>query len=248
MSRADKIPTGHVALEVDGQDVSTENIDAPAVLEIAAAFFSLLQGNAHEEHTPLSLKGIKVIDKCVAIASGTDKPDLSRLLALKTHMQIEGKIMTPRGLTSLRDRARAAIKKMPELSVTLIADNWSAPILLPVLKIEPIDSMLSIRATVIRVTGEPYSRVRLKSRLERKRFSLSITKQQAQDIGKHLLAEVDIDARIRRDTEGNIVSGRLTTFQPVDTEGDPIAQWKSWFKEVGANWNDIADIESELKR
>lgn len=249
MSGPADIPKGHIALEVDGVGVSPETVDVPAFLEAAAAFFSLVQGNAKEEHRSISLVGIQIIDKCVAIVSGSDRPDLSKFYAEKAHLQIEGKIQTPRGLTSIRERAQTAIRRMPSgMSVKLIADGWSAPVVVHTPKIEPLDSLVSFRVTLIRVTGEPYPKIRLKSKLEKKRFSLTVTKAQAQQLGPHILREIDIDARIRRDSDGHIADGRLLDFSPVDSENDASTLWRSWYRENAPEWDRVEDIESELKR
>lgn len=249
MSGPADIPKGHIALEVDGVGVSPETVDVPAFLEAAAAFFSLVQGNAKEEHSNISLVGIRIVDKCVAIVSGSDRPDLSKFYAEKAHLQIEGKVPTPRGLTSIRERAQTAIRRMPAgISVKLIADGWSAPVTVHSPKIEPLDSLVSLRVTLIRVTGEPYPRIRLKSKLEEKPFSLNITKPQAQKLGPHILREIDIDARIRRDSDGHIADGKMLDFSPVDSGDDATSLWRAWYRENASEWDKVEDIESELKR
>jgi hypothetical protein len=163
--------------------------------------------------------------------------------------QIEGKIPTPRGLTSVRERVQNAIRRMPSgMSVKLIADDWSAPVLVHTPKIEPLDSLVSLRVNLIRVTGEPYPKIRLKSKLEKKRFSLVITKAQAQQLGPHILREIDIDARVRRDSGGYIADGKLLDFSPVDSEDDAATLWRAWYRENASEWDKVEDIESELKR
>lgn len=249
MSGPANIPKGHIALEVDGDGVSPDTVDVPTFLEAAAAFFSLVQGNAKEEHSHISLVGIRILDKCVAITSGSDRPDLSKFYAEKAHLQIEGKMPTPRGLTSIRERAQAAIRRMPSgISVKLIADGWSAPITIHSPKIEPLDSLISLRVTLIRVTGEPYPRIRLKSKLEQKPFSLNITKPQAQQLGPHILRQIEIDARVRRDSDGHIADGKLLEFTPVDSGSDAASLWRTWYRENASEWDKVEDIESELKR
>jgi len=249
MSGPNDIPRGHIALEVDGVGISPETVDVPAFLEAAAAFFSLVQGNAKEEHRSIALVGIRIVDKCVAIVSGSDRPDLSKFYAERAHLQIEGKVPTPRGLTSIRERAQTAIRRMPSgVSVKLIADGWSASVVVHTPKVEPLDSLVSLRVTLIRLTGEPYPKIRLKSKIEKKRFSLNITKAQAQQLGPHILREIDIDARIRRDSNGYIADGKLLEFTPVDSENDATALWRAWYRENASEWDKVDDIESELKR
>lgn len=249
MSRPVDLPKGHIALEIDGAGVSPETVDVPTFLEAAAAFFSLVQGNAREERSDLSLVGLQIVDKCVALVSGSDRPELSKFYSEKAYLQIEGKLPTPRGLTSTRDRARTAIRKLPGgMAMKLIVDDWTAPLILDPPKVVPLDALISLRVTITRVTGEPSAKTRLKSKLEKQPFSLSISKAQAQQLGPYILREIDVDARIRRDSDGHIVDGKLLDFKPVDYEGDATTVWRAWYRDNAAEWDQVDDIESELRR
>lgn len=247
MSRAHSIPSGRVALEVDGPSVSPENVDAPAFLELASAFFSLLAGNAKQQASDVSLNGIYIHDKCVALSSSPDKPELGRFLADLSQKQIEGKVKTPRGLVDARDRICRAIRKLPnDYLVRILADDWESSVNLEKQEEEQTESHISIRATAIRITGKPYATIRLESKLEPRNFSLRVTREQARGI--RVLTDIDISAIVKRDSTGHITDGTLIDFESVSTANDAEEKWREWYKEHASAWDQIPDIENELKR
>lgn len=226
-----------VVLEIDGPGASPELLDAPALLEFAAAFFQLLKANADDSEEPLVLNHVAIIDKCAAVIALPDRLDVAKACAEDAVRQIAGG-EPPKGGVALVERARASVRRLSsEQRAKVIVGPWrrevvAAPSSIP----EPLDSILSIRATPIRVGGRRPA-VRFRSDMEED-FTLDTTQDIARSIGVHLYREVEIDALIRRATDGTISAGKLNAFEPVET-GDPRPLWREWFRSVGGDeWSD----------
>lgn len=248
MNETKPSPESIVALEIIGEDVSVSTIDAPLLLEIAASFFALVQGNAKDAEKDIILQGISITNKCVQVAAITNSPSVAQLFVQKTHMQISGELPAPRGLTDLARRAQNALRRAPgNWQIIYKAGQWSKPISIIPKKVRPMRELISLRATVNKVTGAPNPHVRLESHIEKRPFSLRINRDLAKRLGKVLLTEIDIQAKVQRSVDGSIESGRLTDFEPVDLAGDTITEWKDWYKKNASEWDAIADIEGELK-
>ncbi|MEZ4295059.1 MAG: hypothetical protein R3B70_08770 [Polyangiaceae bacterium] len=220
-------------LEVDGPNVSPETVDASRLLELAAATFALLHANARGAGLAISLRGIEVHDKCVAIASNIERTGVIRDIAKKVAAQIDGTEDAPPGLQTQVERARAARRALDgELRASLHVGTWKRELGLehespPT---QPLDSILSIRAVPIRAGGvQPV--VRFRSSLEDE-FTLRVTREQARAIGGLLYQQVDLEARVARGPEGAIVDGKLEHFDRVEA-GDAEAAWRDWYYSVG---------------
>jgi len=227
----------YVVLEIDGPGASPETVDAPALLEFAAAFFQLLKANADEAAEPLSLTHVQVIDKCAAVIVRPDNIALARACADEAIRQVAGSD-PPRGLGQLVNRVQAALRQLPsEQRAQVLIGPWRRHVLTePDTTAQPMDSILAIRATPIRVGGRQPA-VRFRSYLEED-FTLNTTREVARLIGTHLYREVEIEATVRRAADGTIDGGRLVSFEPVET-GDPRAAWREWFRSVGGDeWDD----------
>jgi hypothetical protein len=108
----------------------------------------------------------------------------------------------------------------------------------------PLDSMLSIRATVLRVgvaTPNAAPAVRFSSGLEDGPFTLQVSDTQLRQLSTRLLTEVDIEARVSRNADGAIERGKLERFDVVEG-GDPRPAWREWFRAVNAD-TEIPKVE-----
>lgn len=229
----------YVVLEIDGPGVSPKTVDAPALLEFAAAFFQLLKANADETAEPLSLTHVQVIDKCAAVIVMPDNLELARACADEAVRQVAGSD-PPKGAKELVGRVHSALRQLPsEQRARVLIGSWLRHIVTELAATaDPLDSILAIRATPIRVGGSRPA-VRFRSHLERD-FTLDTTREIARSIGAHLYREVEIEATVRRDADGSIGSGRLRSFEPVAT-GDPRPAWQEWFRSVAGD--DLDDKE-----
>lgn len=224
-----------VVLELDGPGVFPETVDAALVLELAAAFFALVQGNAVEDAAPIALRGIEILDKCVAIAVPVDAIELVLPYTEAARLQLIGEQEPPRGLTTIAERGRSALRRLPEdHTAKIITGTWTRALSLPKPRdVQPLDSILSIRAVPLRIGGiNPLARFR--SEFEPEPFTLSVTESLARKLGPYLYKEVDIEAKVGRSADGTIERGRLEEFEPVEG-GDPRPAWRAWFESVGGN-------------
>jgi hypothetical protein len=226
-------PNLYVVLEIDGPGVHVASVDDPGLLELAAAFFQLLRVNASESAGALALTDVRIFDKCAAVAAKPDRFDLAKDCIEDVVRQIAG-ADPPRGGIEFATRARFAVRRLPpecSVEVSVGALHRDVVALSSILQ-EPLDSMLSIRATPIR-TGGRNAAVRFTSDMEED-FTLDTTRAIARDIGAHLYSEVDIEGTVRRALDGTIASGRLISFEPVES-GDPRPAWREWFHSVGGD-------------
>lgn len=235
-----------ILLEVDAPGLSPANVDSVALLRLATAFLRLLLENAMRAKKTLSLEGLAVVDKCAAIRVHADDIVVAKICAAASLRQIRDDD-PPHGLQSLADEARAAARLLPgAYRAKVIVGNWSQTIPLPSASSPaPLDSLVAFRARVIRVGGKTPA-ARFASDFEED-FSLRVSEEQAKELGALLYREIDLDAQVSRNSEGMIEAGRLRSYTPVD-EGGAAAAWRDWFKSVGGSeWDQMDEIESELK-
>lgn len=225
-----------ILVALDGPDVSPEHVDVPAFLELAAAFFQLVRASAVELDTPIELKAIAVIDKCAAIAVDTDSPALAKECAGLALVQIAHG-GGARGMAGYVERARSVIRSLPpEQHAEIIIGEWKKPILATPAKVAPLDEIVAgLRVRPIRVGGKKPA-VRFDSLLEED-FTLEAEPEKVREIAAYLYREVEIDARLSRDGDGNIDGGQLHEFVPVE-DGDPRPAWREWFSRVNGGRHD----------
>lgn len=221
----------YLVLEIDGPGATVASFDAPALLEFAASFFQLVRLNAGDSDEPLALTDVRVFDKCAAVAVKPDRLDVAKECAHSSVRQIAGTEPPPKGGTALVARARSAVGRLPtEQRAKVLVGAWEKDVVSVLSVIHPpLDSILSIRATPIRIGGRR-TLVRFASDLEDD-FTLEATKRLARELGPHLYSEVAIEARIRRAPDRSIESGTLVAFWPVQG-GDPRPAWLEWYRSV----------------
>lgn len=218
-------------LELDGPGIEPGNVSPLKVLELAASFFALVEGNARAQDTALQLTGLEILNKCVAVAVRTNNLTLAKRLADLSRHQISGREEPPQGFREHVSRARAAIRHLGAgETVRVQVGAWSRPLSnVETDAVPPLDSWLSIRTRLIRIGGrQPV--VRLESLLEDEPFSLRISQEMARTLGPHMYRELDIEAQISRDADGLIAQGELMSFEPVDEDADPIDAWRAWYQ------------------
>lgn len=236
-----------LVLLVDGPGVRRASVDVPLFLELCASFFQLVQANAGEDAASLDLTGLQLIDReGAALAAGVSSPDLARASAEQALRQIAGE-EAPRGVTRLADRARNAVWRLPAgHTAKVVAGPWIRPIVAARSQdLGPLEALLAIRAVPLRVGGKKPA-ARFLSRLEGE-FTLETSPDQARALGAQLYKEVEIVAKIARDTDGAIERGVLQSFERVEPQG-PATAWRAWYQAIGgAAWDQIEDLRTELK-
>ena len=220
----------YVVLAVEGPKVTPETVDAPSMLELAAAFFQLVVANAADRGASISLKGLTVVNKCAALCVVPDEFDVARECADAALRQIGGED-PPHGLVELTDRGREAVRDLPPgHQAKVLLGPWVRTIpRTPEAAPHQLESMLSIQAKPIRVGGRRPT-ARFASEMEDD-FTLSLTAAQARSLGAKLYEPVVIEARVRRDADGAIVGGELTSVEDVAV-GDPRPAWREWARKL----------------
>jgi hypothetical protein len=107
----------------------------------------------------------------------------------------------------------------------------------------------SMRVTVVQIGGHPPTVTVLND--TDGQFTLRIaTEEQAKQLTSCLYKDLDVSAKVFRDANRTITDGKILEFFIVE-ELSPereLEVWREWFAEAGAGWNDVDDIEEELRR
>ncbi|MDC0722550.1 hypothetical protein [Nannocystis bainbridge] len=226
------VPPDRLLLELDGPGLEPSTVKTATLLELAAAFFALVEANAEMQEKSLDLVGLEVFNKCVAIAAKPSDLRFAREMAELSRRQIGGSEELPRGTKERVDRARNAMRRLApgEVARVQIA-TWSRPLKAIEQDVAPpLDSLLSIRARPIRIGGKQPI-IRFESRLEED-FSLQTDQTTARKLGPYLYREIEIEAKVSRDLDGTIATGRLMNFEPLDEDVDPQRVWRDWYRAV----------------
>lgn len=243
-----------IAFELDAPGVHPESAPTVQVLRAAAAYFALLDRDAALAEHPLDLRGLQVRDKCVMFTGRVASPEAARAAIERTNHYLTLETTPPPGLKQLRDRAREAIDAMgAEFRFkSHVGKGWSLPVKVTAEGTSrPLDGTISLRARLLRVGGrKPVARFESDAEPGRP-FSLRTDPNTARELGKHLYREVDVVARVQRSTIGEIVDGDLLEHEIVDEDSQGEAgfeAWRTWFREHASAWNEVEDVEGELRR
>lgn len=227
-------PADRLILELDGPGLEPDTVSPTRFLELAAAFFALVESNARLQDVALELKGVEILHKCVALASIPNDLRAARRMADLSRKQINGAEEPPHGLRELVERNRLAMRRLaPGEVVHVQVDRWHRAIsTVGAEPTEPLDALLAIRARPFRIGGK-LPMVRFESLLEDD-FSLRVTPEMERQLAPHLRRELDIEAKVSRDRDGTISGGELLSFDPVDEDADPQTQWRTWYESVSS--------------
>lgn len=221
-----------LVLELDGPGLEPGTVSPTSFLELAAAFFALVESNARAQDIPLELRGVEILHKCVALASVPNDLRAARRMADLSRKQISGAEEAPHGFRELVERTRRAMRRLdPGGVVRVQVDRWSRSIASSGTEpSEPLDAWLTIRARPFRIGGK-LPVVRFESLLEDD-FSLRVTPEMERQLLPHMRHELEIEAKVARDPDGTISGGELLSFDPIDEHADPQTQWRAWYQTV----------------
>ena len=237
---------GALRLEIDGEQVEPDTIDARRTLELAAAYFELLTKIASSRGSVLELRGLRVENKCVALRSLPNSADVAREAATEADDYISGR-EEPVGVMELVKRVRAARRALPPgHSAKVIIGPWECPITAVEDAPEwPPYATISLRAEVVRAGGAR-PRARFRSDSEPDEFTLDVSEATARELGAHLYREVDITAHVHRDENDRIRGGQLEEFFPLE-DGGAREAWRQWVQDNAPHWFEVDDLDSELR-
>jgi len=231
-------------VEVAGEGVEPETVDARAMLELAAAYFEMLAKVAHE---PLTFRGLAIENKCIALASWPSSLEIARSAALDAEAYLTQQIEPDPSLRDSLRRVRAARRALPSgQTAKVIIGPWERRIEVPEDAREQWPrAVTSLRAMVMRVGGlKP--RVMFQSGSEDSAFSLEVSIDQAHALGGLLYREVDIVASIARSPEDRRIRGGILDEFVVVDDGDARAAWTKWLADSAPQWSEVRDIEALL--
>ncbi len=222
-------------IEVDGEGVHIDTIDASAVLEFTVAYLNLLRLCAEERDEPLEFRGLRAFEKCGSLGTMPTDAEIARQATLDAHKLLVSRERPSFGLRGAVQVVRDKREALPShYSVTVKVRGLERRV-----AAQPTSNLAdspyattSMRAYVQRVGGaRPRATFRSKSELKVFHLDLKDT-DQGTALAKYLYKIVDISALVLRDEEGNIEGGTLREFYPV-VDADPVRAWNEWFKEAG---------------
>jgi len=224
-------------IEVAGDGVHLDTLDAPGVLELSVAYMQLLVRCAADRDETIEFHGLRAFEKCGAIASHPSDPELARRAVLDAFKLLSSWEKPARGLKVAVDRVRAARAALPSHYTASVRMRGVERVISaePMSVLEPTPYVTAaVRACVQRVGGTK-PRATFSSRAEPRVFQLDLASEdQASALGQYLYNQVDIVAVVARNADGNIEEGRLTEFYPI-VGGDPRPAWSEWFVENGVS-------------
>jgi hypothetical protein len=235
-------------VELDGPGVSPETVDTLALLRLAETYFRLIGKVAEASSMSLSFRGLRVVDKCVAVSATPNNQGLAQLVSTRTLRIVSGEEGPPRGTEVLTSSLRSCLRSLPTGHVA--RTRWgkrSHPLVAPPLPTEehPWET-IELRVIPVRVGGaEPGARLRSAS--EGHEFTVSASAEDARKLGAMLYSEVDVELEVCRDFEGRIELGRLMEVHAV-SEAEPASAWRQWFKANASEWDEVDDVGAELGR
>jgi hypothetical protein len=242
-------PGTPVLFELDGPNVHPDNVDTMLLLRLATQYFHLIGRASETKRLGLVLRGIEVVDKCVAIRAIANDPKGSTFAAKLVEDWLAGDEEPPRGAETLTSSLRYELRRMPTgyLARAHVA-KWKRDIRVPQ---EEVTSrpweQVELRAIPLRVGGEePVVKFRAES--ETADFILQVSPAQARILGGHLYEEIDIEVDILRDPDMSISAGKVLEVFPLDKD-EPAGAWRTWFEQnEGRAWLNVDDVLAGLGR
>lgn len=240
--------------ELDGDGVDTKTVNALLLLNLATSFFRLIVKLAETDKLGLTLNGLKVVSKCVAIATTPSDDDSARICSARAKRLISGSEVVPSGCETIVGELRSGIRSIPSgirASVRLNGkpDRLTVPVALDAQS--PWET-IELRAVPMKVGGQGPT-VELHSESESEPFTIktgaepSVALDNARRFGSLLRTEVDIAAIVCRDANGHITQGHITDLYEVHA-GDPVAAWREWYAAECLWIDDEQDVGAALGR
>lgn len=225
-----------ILIEVAGPGATTDMVASRELLELASAYVDGLIRVAHDEFDELlTITGLAVVPKCVAVRVFSDKPSVALESGETIQAALSGTEEAPKGVHSVVERIRRAVYALPptyepaarfhesggEHVLQLLVQR--APAVLPPREV------IEVRATPIRAGGSRAT-ARFDARSEPKPFTLvAKSRDVVRSVGAALWKPCDIVAKVARDAEGKITAGNLIEFSVAAP--DSAAVWERWYRE-----------------
>lgn len=232
---------------LEGPGVKPETVDIATALSLAAEYFDLVRRIATLDDKPFTLTGVWVEAGSARFASMPSSVTRARAASNQLRAYVRGRALPPPKLDAPIGKFRRALEQEAARfgAAFRIGNTHQKLDLAKPSGAERSTAVTSMRARLVRLGGaEPAAR--FSSKTEPDEFTVTLPNEEiARQLGPHVYREVDIVVRISRDEDGAIESGELIEFEPLQG-GDAAAAWREWFKEAGAGWEQVKDVEAEL--
>lgn len=246
-------PVDSVVVYVGGEGVTPSTVPPHAALELALAYFDLMQRVAEDRERNLDLRGLEILDGSVGIASRAPDPRLAASAANEVDELLAGSA-EPASMKTERaySRLSRALEGLPEghwARASIGAENPRPLIAVrPPVELGEVWTVTTLRATPFKVGGKR-PKVWFTSDSEPKPFGVTTDAQAACEVARHLYKEVEVTFRFVRGEDGSVDEGVLDSFRPLEVAPeDELGSWREWFREAGAHWQDVDDVDAALSR
>jgi hypothetical protein len=241
-----EIDDNDLLVEVDGPGFDKKSVDPRGLLALASSYIKLLDKVAADEEAEIVLSGLRIENKCVAVATRVSDPNTTWGVIANANRYIAGGAKAPYGVRGAVDAVLSALHELPpETKAGVRVGSRVAPIsATSELVAERPWAVTTIWATLLKVGG-PREKVWLKSGSEPSAWSLEVDLELARKLGPHLKKELLIEMLVSRNSDGQIEGGKLISFQLPDVEqGHEAEAWRRWFKEAV----DVEGTKSDLAK
>jgi hypothetical protein len=244
--------TDKVTVYVGGDGVTPTTVEPHLALELAGAYFDLMQKVAEDRDQDLVLRGLEVLEGSVGLASRTPHPKLATTAANEVDELLAGSAEpTSAKVERAYSRLARVVEALPQghwarAAVGSERPRQLVPVRPPAAETE-VWTNTTLRASPFKVGGR-LPKIWFKSGSEPRPFGVATDEKTAREVAHHLYGEVEVTFRFVRDGDGAISDGVLVSFKPVVAAPDEVAQWREWFREAGARWIDVDDVDAELGR
>jgi hypothetical protein len=234
--------------ELDGKGLTPETVDTLALLRLAEEWFRLAVKTAEASHVGLSFSGLRIREKCVAVAATPSDYGSARRATAKVLRMVAGKEDVSRGTETLVRDFRKDLRSLPagySAHVRLGKEVHKLTVASIPLAERPWER-IELRVRPIRVGGQEPT-VLLVSQSEAGPFTVETTIANARKLGAALHEDIDVTLDVCRGPDGQIAEGRVVeVFQLED--GNAVSGWRDWFAENASEWNDVGNVLDELDR
>ncbi len=250
-------------LDLDGQNVRPETLDAHASLALAMALLdAMLAIGEYEEVTEeapfflalTEMKGASIHFAFRAVAKveyGNRGLEAFGQAAERLPVYLRSQRTVPRRLAKPMERLRQATRNLPGNVVARARFDGEALVLSEILRgpeVPLITSAETLRAFIVRAGGQrPRVQLRLKGQ---KSFTANIPRPLIEANDFHIYREADVTGVFSRDPTAigtPVVSGQISDIR-LAASVDRVEAFDHWYEAAGRPWKDVTDIEEELRR
>jgi hypothetical protein len=218
-----------VAIELAGPGVTPETVDTAALLSVANAYVDLAIAVAAATGKTLSFTGVRVVNKCAALASPPSDKAVAIDAIKASNAIVYGKQAAPHGAEMRAKALRKAVEDLPNgyaARVILGRLSWPLRLTAPDERPERPWSLSSVRVRVIELQATP-PRVRLACAWLDD-FSLTASRDIIRQLGAHMYEEIDIDVRWTFGDDDKVEKGDVLAVHPISNE-ESLSAWQRWY-------------------